>query len=108
MSPREYPDFAWAWMTRFLVSLGNALATLYLLYFLKDAVKDAEPEQAPDRARRGSTRSARSSRPSWRPDAQDRSGRRKIYVIWSTVVMAGQRRDPRCAARRSRPRWWPR
>jgi MFS family permease len=37
-SPRRYPDFAWAWGTRFLVNLGNAMATLYLLYFLRDAV----------------------------------------------------------------------
>jgi MFS family permease len=31
-------DFAWAWGTRFLVQLGNAMATLYLLYFLRDKV----------------------------------------------------------------------
>jgi MFS family permease len=37
-SPRRNPDFAWAWGTRFLVQLGNALATLYLLYFLRDKV----------------------------------------------------------------------
>lgn len=37
-SPRQNPDFAWAWATRFLVVLGNALATLYLLYFLRDKV----------------------------------------------------------------------
>jgi MFS family permease len=38
-SPRRNPDFAWAWGTRFLVQLGNALATLYLLYFLRDKVR---------------------------------------------------------------------
>jgi MFS family permease len=37
-NPRENPDFAWAWGTRFLVQLGNAMATLYLLYFLRDRV----------------------------------------------------------------------
>jgi MFS family permease len=31
-------DFAWAFGTRFLVQLGNAMATLYLLYFLRDRV----------------------------------------------------------------------
>jgi MFS family permease len=36
--PRHNPDFAWAWATRFLVQLGNAMATLYLLYFLRDRV----------------------------------------------------------------------
>jgi MFS family permease len=41
-SPRRNPDFAWAWATRFLVQLGNALATLYLLYFLRDKVHYAQ------------------------------------------------------------------
>jgi MFS family permease len=39
ISPREYPDFAWAWLTRFLASLAIAMGTLYLLYFLRDKVK---------------------------------------------------------------------
>lgn len=38
VSPRACPDFGWAWITRFLVMLANALGTLYLLYFLQDAV----------------------------------------------------------------------
>ncbi|MEV4314974.1 MFS transporter [Actinocrispum sp. NPDC049592] len=44
ISPRAYPDFAWAWLTRFLINLGNALALLYLLFFLKDAVHLADPD----------------------------------------------------------------
>lgn len=43
-SARENPDFAWAWITRFLVQLGNAMATLYLLYFLRDRVGYADPD----------------------------------------------------------------
>ncbi len=46
VSPRQHPDFAWAWITRFLMNLANALLLLYLLYYLQDAVglgrKDAE------------------------------------------------------------------
>jgi len=38
LSPRAYPDFGWAWLTRFLTSLAIAMGTLYLLYFLRDAV----------------------------------------------------------------------
>ena len=38
ISPREYPDFGWAWLTRFLATLAVAMGTLYLLYFLRDAV----------------------------------------------------------------------
>jgi MFS family permease len=41
---RQHPDFAWAWGTRFLVQLGNALGTLYLLYFLRDKVKYSNPD----------------------------------------------------------------
>jgi MFS family permease len=43
-SPRANPDFAWAWATRFLVQLGNAMATLYLLYFLRDRVHHSNPD----------------------------------------------------------------
>jgi MFS family permease len=43
-NPRENPDFAWAWATRFLVQLGNAMATLYLLYFLRDRVHHESPD----------------------------------------------------------------
>ncbi len=38
ISPKEYPDFAWAWITRFLASLAIAMGTLYLLYFLRDKI----------------------------------------------------------------------
>ncbi len=38
ISPKEYPDFAWAWLTRFLASLAIAMGTLYLLYFLRDKI----------------------------------------------------------------------
>jgi MFS family permease len=42
LSPRKYPDFGWAWLTRFLASLAIAMGTLYLLYFLRDAVHYAQ------------------------------------------------------------------
>jgi MFS family permease len=38
VSPRRYPDFGWAWLTRFLFNVGNALGTLYLFYYLQDEV----------------------------------------------------------------------
>lgn len=87
VSPRKHPDFAWAWITRFLVSLGNAMATIYLLFFLKDAVKMKNPDQGQliliviytvgivvTTVLFGM----------W----SDRMGRRKIFVIWSTVLIA--------------------
>jgi MFS family permease len=84
---RNHPDFAWAWGTRFLVQLGNALGTLYLLYFLTDRIKLADPDTGllimillytlgmVATAVIGGRLS-------------DRSGRRKIFVIWSGVVIA--------------------
>ena len=44
VDPRQHPDFAWAWLTRFLVNVGNAIGTLYLLYYLGDAVGLEDPE----------------------------------------------------------------
>jgi MFS family permease len=45
ISPRKYPDFGWAWLTRFFASLAIAMGTLYLLYFLRDAVHYRHPAQ---------------------------------------------------------------
>lgn len=87
ISPRRYPDFAWAWGTRFLVQLGNALGTLYLLYFLTDGVHHPDPETGllilillyTAGMMATAVVSGRIS---------DRSGRRKAFVIWSGVEMA--------------------
>ncbi len=44
ISPRRHPDFAWAWLTRFLVNLGNSMGTLLLYFYLDDAVGYRDPE----------------------------------------------------------------
>ena len=44
LSPRRHPDFAWAWLTRFLVNLGNAMGALLLYFYLDDAVGYGDPE----------------------------------------------------------------
>ncbi|WP_406071977.1 MFS transporter [Micromonospora sp. NBC_01638] len=87
ISPRRHPDFAWAWITRFLVQLGNALGTLYLLYFLTDGVHHPDPEAGllvlillyTLGMMLTAVVAGRLS---------DRSGRRKIYVITSGLIMA--------------------
>src|SRR5262249_3637419 len=43
IDPRRHPDFAWAWVTRFLASLAIGMGTLYLLYFLHDQVHYKSP-----------------------------------------------------------------
>ncbi len=87
ISPRDYPDFAWAWGTRFLVNLGNAIATLYLLFYLGDEVGVKDPETklfiligvyslvvAVTAVLAGG----------W----SDRIGKRKIFVVISGIVIA--------------------
>jgi MFS family permease len=84
---RGHPDFAWAWGTRFLVQLGNAMGTLYLLYFLTDKVKVADPADGllimillyTGGMVATAVIGGRLS---------DRSGRRKIFVVWSGLVIA--------------------
>lgn len=87
VSPREHPDFAWAFGTRFLVQLGNALGTLYLLYFLTDRVHYPRPEDGLlvliliyTAALIATTVVAGRH--------SDRTGRRKPLVIASGLVMA--------------------
>ena len=44
VSPRDYPDFGWGWLTHFLINLGNDLGTLYLLYFLARSAHYHDPQ----------------------------------------------------------------
>jgi len=45
ISPREHPDFAWTLASRVLVSIGNALGTGLLLYFLMFGLGDEQAEE---------------------------------------------------------------
>jgi MFS family permease len=87
ISPRRFPDFAWGWATHFLINLGNALGTLYLLYFLSDAAHYPDPQTGllilmalyglalvVGAVVCGIT--------------SDRSGRRRSYVVGSSAIMA--------------------
>jgi MFS family permease len=81
------PDFAWAWGTRFLVQMGNALGTLYLLYFLSDDVHYPDPDTGLLYMiliyTVGMILTAMIG--GW---LSDRIGRRKIFVIWSGILIA--------------------
>ncbi|MBM2623013.1 MFS transporter [Actinoplanes sp. LDG1-06] len=84
---RGHPDYMWAWGTRFLVQLGNALGTLYLLYFLDDAVGLDDPDTGLLYMILLYTVGmiATAMVGGW---LSDRVGRRKIFVIWSGVLIA--------------------
>lgn len=87
LSPRRYPDFGWAWLTRFLINLSNALVILYLLYYLRDRLHHDDPEQgvliltAVNSVTLLATVVVGGA---W----SDRVGRRKPFVRWSGVLMA--------------------
>ncbi|MDH6579154.1 MFS family permease [Kitasatospora sp. MAP5-34] len=87
VSPRRYPDFGWAWLTRFLINLGNAIGTLYLLYYLTDAVHYPSPDNGVLVLTAVYTLAALlTAIPSG--VVSDRTGRRKALVAVSCVVMA--------------------
>jgi MFS family permease len=87
VSPRTYPDFAWAWLTRFLVNLGNALGLLYLLYYMQD-VLGFDKDDAADRVflLTGIYAAVLMATAVTFGIWSDRTGRRKVFVIWSGLV----------------------
>ena len=87
ISPSVHPDFAWAWLTRFLINLGNALGTLYLLFYLTDSVHYGDPGTGVLILTVIYTLCAGlTAVPVGR--ISDRLGRRKPFVFISCVVMA--------------------
>ncbi len=44
LSPRRYPDFAWAWVSRFMLILGSFLFSTFRFFWMKDhlGLTDAE------------------------------------------------------------------
>lgn len=87
ISPRQHPDFAWAWGTRFLATVGNSIATLYLLYYVTDALGFSDDE-GPNKVFVMTVLYAACLVVTtvvggiW----SDRTGRRKSFVIWSGLV----------------------
>ena len=89
ISPREHPDFAWAWITRFLVNLGNNIGTMYLLYYVTDGLGVSDD----DAGGRVLVLTALYAVATVVTTAvfghwSDRVGRRKVFVTWSGIVAA--------------------
>jgi MFS family permease len=91
ISPRQHPDFAWAWITRFLMQLGSAMFTLYLLFFLRDRIHyeqvfpGARSEEGVFILTLIYTGCALLTATTVGL-LSDRSGRRKIFVIVSSMI----------------------
>ncbi|WP_443079909.1 MFS transporter [Streptomyces sp. P9-A4] len=88
IDPRRHADFGWAWLTRFLMNLSYSISTMYLLYYLTDAVRydgDADNGVLILTALNALTLLSTVVISGIR---SDRSGRRKSYVIWSGLVIS--------------------
>ncbi len=86
VSPRRHPDFAWALSGRFFSQLSVSIATLYLLYFLRDAVRVGDPARGVAVLSLLYTAGVvAASLAAGR--ASDRTGRRKPFVIVASLLM---------------------
>jgi MFS family permease len=87
VSPRKYPDFGWAWLTRFLLNVGNALGTLYLFFYLQDAVGYGDPDTGV-LVLTAIYSLCTIVTAVWSGSWSDKTGKRKVFVTWAGVVMA--------------------
>lgn len=87
ISPRRFPDFGWAWLTRFLLNLSNAIAIVYLLYFLQDVVGYPEPDSGVfvlTAVYAATLLSTVVVSGVW----SDKVSQRRVFVCWSGIVMS--------------------
>ena len=87
INPRKYPDFSWAWLTRFIPFVGYFLGITYIFYFLTDVVKYPHALQG------ASTFSIIAAVVSLVSTIlggflSDRLKRRKLFVIVGMIIMA--------------------
>ncbi|MFG2713127.1 MFS transporter [Streptomyces goshikiensis] len=87
IDPRRHPDFGWAWLTRFLMNLSYSISTMYLLYYLTDAVRYEGDADTGVLILTALNALALLSTVVVSGIRSDRSGRRKAYVIGSGLVI---------------------
>ena len=87
ISPRAHRDFAWAWSCHFMIMMGNALGTLFLLFFLRDAVHYVDPDTGL-LIMMGLYGVALIFGAVLTGHFSDKSGRRKPYVLGAAAIMA--------------------
>ncbi|MFC7529168.1 MFS transporter [Actinoplanes sp. GCM10030250] len=87
LSPRKYPDFAFAWWSRFLITLATFMFTTFRLYFIQDELHLSE-DDAPAAVTIGvlvyTIALIASGYIAGR--ISDRTGRRKFLVAGSTLL----------------------
>jgi MFS family permease len=89
VNPRKYPDFAFAWWSRFLITLASFMFTAFRLFYMQDRL-GLSLDEAPAAVSTGVliyTIALVAS--GWiAGKISDRIGRRKIFVAGSTVLFA--------------------
>ena len=87
VSPRQNPDFAWAFVSRFLFLMAYAFLATYQAYYLLDKLGSAEAE-VPRQIFLGTfvQSSAMVAASVISGKLSDRMGRRKIFVLTAAVV----------------------
>lgn len=87
LSPRRYPDFAWAWLGRFLLTFGFAAYTSYQVYFMLDRFGFDQTAVLSWQLRLMVLQTlVLVASASVGGALSDRTGRRKVFVIASTLL----------------------
>jgi MFS family permease len=89
VSPRKYPDFAWAWISRFMLVLGSFMFSTFRLFWMVDEI-GLSPAQAATTVFTGvliytAVLVVLGQAAGF---ISDRLGRRKIFVFLSTALFA--------------------
>lgn len=87
INPLTHPDFGWAWLTRFMMNTGNQMTIVYLLFFLTDVVHLEDPAGGVLVLTGTYAVMVIISAVLLGP-ISDKSGKRKIFVSGSSVVVA--------------------
>jgi MFS family permease len=87
INPLTHRDFGWAWLTRFMMNTGNQMTIVYLLFFLTDVVRYPDPAGGVLILTGVYAVMVIISAVILGP-ISDRSGKRKIFVIISSIVIA--------------------
>jgi MFS family permease len=87
VNPRESPDFAWAFVSRFMLIMAYAFLTTYQTYYLLEQIGSAERD-VPHQIYLGTVAqsSALVAAALVTGNLSDRTGRRKIFVLIAAVV----------------------
>ncbi|MDH6676862.1 MFS family permease [Rhodococcus sp. LBL1] len=90
VSPRQYPDFGWAFLGRFMLTLGFTVVTTYSLYISQDYI-GLSLEDALDLSPKLAALSLVGMFPATIASGilSDRVGRRRIFVFVACVILAG-------------------